>query len=214
MEINSFILPKYSKGEKFEYGVKLIPSRTLDRLTDSLVISVEKSVKGNELFNICFKKRQNGHLAVNKFVLTEAQFKNYINFLTKFIGKNNKVEKNIKTEFTIENGGKIITSSLNEDYMKISSVKVEQDSLAKVFFTLLKTEMLAYIEALKDVYLGKEITSLLTYNMGYLITPIRKKERDKIYLESLYIFIDYALDHRNRELFELLSKEVQRILRF
>jgi hypothetical protein len=77
---------------------------------------------------------------------------------------------------------------------------------------LLRLELSAYIEALKDVYSGKEITSLLTYQMGYLINPLSKLERDEVYLNALYIFIDWALDNRNKEVFGLLVKEVQRVL--
>ncbi|MCT8977750.1 hypothetical protein N4T77_14210 [Clostridium sp. CX1] len=211
MKINSFLLSKYDRGEQFEYGVKLIPNRTLDRLTDSMVISAEKNISGKNLFNLCFNKRQEGKLINNKFILPEESFKEYITFLMGYCNKIKEHEKNKKTEFNIEGQGKIIISSLNKDIIKISSEKAEKDSKGKVFFTLLKTEMLQYIKALDDVYLGKEITSLLIYQMGYLNNPLSKKERDKLYLDALYVFADCALDYKDKESFQILSKEIKKI---
>ena len=214
MEISSYILSKHSESEKFEYGVKLMPNRTLDKFTDSMVISKEKSISNIDVYNICFKRRQGFRIVLNNFSLSQDCFKQYLNFLIRFNEKNQELETNIKSEFVIQNWGKIILSSLNKDYIKISSEKVDSSSLDKVFFTLLKTELLSYIKVLENIYLGKETASSLSYEMGHLINPLSKKERDNLYLDALYVFIDSALDNRNKHAFDMLSKEVQRVLNY
>lgn len=212
MEINDFVLSKSSQGEKFQYGVKLMPNRTLDKLTDRMIISKEKDISKTDIYNIGFKRRQGHRIVSNNFTLCDKSFNQYMDFLLGFYESSFEVEKNIKSEFIIENWGKIILSSLNKDYIKISSEKTENSSLEKVFFALLKTELLVYIKILKNVYFGKEIASSLNYSMGYLINPLSKADRDHLYLEALYVFIDSALDHKNKCAFDMLSKEVQRIL--
>lgn len=212
MEINDFVLSKNAQGEKFQYGVKLMPNRTLDKLTDSMIISKEKDISKTDIYNICFKRRQGHRIVSNNFILSEKSFEQYMDFILKFNESSFTVEKSIKSEFIIGNLGKIILSSLNKDYIKISSEKTGNSSLDKVFFTLLKTELLAYIKVLRNIYSGKEIASSLNYSMGYLINPLSKLEREQLYLDALYVFIDSALDHRNRHAFDLLSKEVQRVL--
>lgn len=214
MEINSFILSKCSDVEKFEYGVKLMPSRTLDKLTDSMIISREKNISKIDCYNICFKKRQGTKVILNSFILSEKDFKRYIDFLTSFNEELSKGAKNIKSEFIVDNGGRITLSFLNKDYIKISSEKVKNIAFNKVFFTLLRRELSVYIKVLSDIYSGKEIASSLNYSMGHLVNPLSKAERKQLYLDALYAFVDSALDHRNKVVFDMLSKEIQKVLRY
>lgn len=214
MEINEFILSKHNEVEKFHYGVKLMPSRTLDKLTDSMIISREKSINKMDSYSICFKRKQGIKVVSNDFILSEKSFADYMEFLLSFNGELLKAEKNIKSEFIVDKGGKITLSFLNKDYIKISSEKIENNSLNKVFFTLLRKELLVYITVLKDIYSGKEIESSLNYSMGYLINPLSRSERKQLYLDALYAFIDSALDHRNKHAFDMLSKEIQRVLNY
>lgn len=212
MEISSYTLSRDNEGEKFEYGIKLMPHRTLDKFTDSMVISKEKSVVNKDIYNICFKRRQGVKVVLNNFTLNEECFKQYIDFLINFNKSFDSIDENIESEFIINNGDKIIISSLNKDYIKISSEKVGNSSLNKVFFTLFKTELQAYIKVLKSIYSKEETVSSLGYQMSYLINPLSKAERDSLYLEALYVFIDNALENRNKYAFDMLSREVQRIL--
>lgn len=214
MEINGFTLSKCNQFEKFEYGVRLMPSRTLDKLTDSMIISREKNINKIDSYNICFKRKQGTRVVLNNFILSEKFLKEYIEFLVSFNENFLKSEKNIKSEFIVDKGGKITLSFLSKDYIKISSEKVGNNSLDKVFFTLLRTELLVYIKVLKDIYSGKEIASSLNYSMGHLINPLSGSERKQLYLEALYAFIDSALDHRNKQAFDMLSKEIQRVLNY
>ena len=214
MEINGFVLSKCNEVEKFEYGVKLMPSRTLDKLTDSMIISREKNVNKMDSYNICFKRKQSNRVVLNNFILSEETFKEYMDFLLSFNEKLLKGERAVKSEFNVDKGGKITLSFLNKDYIKIYSEKTENGSLDKVFFTLLRTELLVYIKVLNDIYSGKEIASSLNYSMGHLINPLSSLERKQLYLGALYAFVDSALDHKNKHAFDLLVKEIQRVLNY
>lgn len=212
MEINNFTLSNHYKSEKFKYGMKLIPNKSLNRLTDNLIVYIEKNVVGKDKYNICFKKKIDYNLACNSYRLSRKKFEEYILFLTEFNGKYCNDKNNIEDEFIIEDENKIIITSLNKKYIKISSIGSNNDSLTKIFFTLLKEELSIYIAALKKILREVKVDNSLSYQMEYLINPINKKERDKLYLEALYAFANSILDNGNREAFNLISKEINRIL--
>lgn len=211
MEINNFILPNYSKGDNFEYGIKIVPKRIPDRLTDSIIVSIEKNIKGKNRYNLCFKRKRELQVINNSYSLSKEVFEEYISFLVKFANEFNEKNKNNK-EFNIKNQGKIIISSLNKEYIKISSIRVNNNSSIKVFFTLSERELLTYINVLKDIYLEKCINSYLNYQMDYLVNPLTKEERKNLYIGALYAFADSALDNRDKKRFYMLSKEIRKIL--
>lgn len=211
MEINNFILPNYSKGDNFEYGIKIVPKRIPDRLTDSIIVSIEKNIKGKNRYNLCFKRKRELEVINNSYSLSKEVFKEYISFLVKFVNELNEENKNNK-EFNIKNQGKIIISSLNKEYIKISSTRVNNNSSVRVFFTLSEKELLTYINVLKDIYLEKCINNYLIYQMNYLVNPLTKEERKNLYIGALYAFADSALDNRDKKRFDMLSKEIGKIL--
>lgn len=211
MEINNFILPNYSKGDNFEYGIKIVPKRIPDRLTDSIVVSIEKNIKGKNRYNLCFKRKRDLEVINNSYSLSKEVFKEYISFLVEFANELNGENKNNK-EFNIKNQGKIIISSLNKEYIKISSIRVNNNSSVRVFFTLSEKELLTYINVLKDIYLEKCINNYLIYQMNYLVNPLTKEERKNLYIGALYAFADSALDNRDKKRFDMLSKEIRKIL--
>lgn len=211
MEINNFILPNYSKGDNFEYGIKIVPKRIPDRLTDSIIVSIEKNIKGKNRYNLCFKRKRELEVINNSYSLSKEVFREYISFLVEFTNELNGENKNNK-EFNIKNQGKIIISSLNKEYIKISSIKVINNSSVRVFFTLSEKELLTYINVLKDIYLEKCINNYLIYQMNYLVNPLTKEERKNLYIGALYAFADSALDNRDKNRFDMLSKEIRKIL--
>ncbi|WML37249.1 hypothetical protein [Clostridium sp. OS1-26] len=211
MEINNFILPNYSKDDNFEYGIKIVPKRIPDRLTDSIIVSIEKNIKGKNRYNLCFKRKRELEVVNNSYSLSKEVFEEYISFLVKFANELNEENKNNK-EFNIKNQGKIIISSLNKEYIKISSIRINNNSSIRVFFTLSKKELLTYINVLKDIYLEKYINSYLSYQMDYLINPLTKEERKSLYIGALYAFADSALDNKDKKRFDMLSKEIGKIL--
>lgn len=211
MEINNFILPNYSKGDNFEYGIKIVPKRIPDRLTDSIIVSIEKNIKGKNRYNLCFKRKRELEVVNNSYSLSKEIFGEYISFLVKFANGLDENNKN-NEEFNIKNQGKIIISSLNKEYIKISSIRVNNNSSVRVFFTLSEKELLTYINVLKDIYLEKCINSFLNYQMDYLVNPLTKEERKNLYISALYAFADSALDNRDKKRFNMLSKEIRKIL--
>lgn len=212
MKINNFVLYENSKNDSFAYGTKFIPKRTLNKLTDSMVASIEKYVSGKDTYNISFKKNNNGKTHSNSYSFTKKIFKQYIDFLTNFTIDAANNQSNLEKSFTVEPEGEIILSSLDKDHVKICSVKHKQNSSSRIFFTLLKKELLTYINVLENIYAGKEIMSSLGYEMGFLINPLSKKERDELYLSTLYALADGALDGRDEKAFYNISKEIKRVL--
>lgn len=211
MEINNFILPNYSKDDNFEYGIKIVPKRIPDRLTDSIIVSIEKNIKGKNRYNLCFKRKRDLEVINNSYSLSKEVFREYISFLVEFANELNGENKNNK-EFNIKNQGKIIISSLNKEYIKISSIRVNDNSSVRVFFTLSEKELLTYINVLNDIYLEKCINNYLIYQMNYLVNPLTKEERKNLYIGALYAFADSALDNRDKNRFDMLSKEIRKIL--
>lgn len=211
MEINNFILPNYSKDDNFEYGIKIVPKRIPDKLTDSIIVSIEKNIKGKNRYNLCFKRRRELDVINNSYSLSKEVFEEYISFLIRFVNNLNEYNKN-NMEFNIRNQGKIIISSLNKEYIKISSTRINDNSSTKVFFTLAERELLTYIDVLKDIYREKCIDSYLNYQMNYLVNPLTKEERKSLYIDALYAFADNALDNRDKKRFDMLSKEITKIL--
>lgn len=211
MEINNFILPNYSKDDNFEYGIKIVPKRIPDKLTDSIIVSIAKNIKGKNRYNLCFKRRRELDVINNSYSLSKEVFEEYISFLIRFVNNLNEYNKN-NMEFNIRNQGKIIISSLNKEYIKISSTRINDNSSTKVFFTLAERELLTYIDVLKDIYREKCIDSYLNYQMNYLVNPLTKEERKSLYIDALYAFADNALDNRDKKRFDMLSKEITKIL--
>lgn len=214
MKINNFVLYENNKNDSFAYGTKFIPKRTLNKSTDSMVASIEKYVSGKDTYNISFKKNNSGKTYSNSYSFTKKIFKQYINFLTNFTIDAVNNQSNLEKSFTVEPECEIILSSLDKEHVKICSVKHKQNSLNRIFFTLLKKELLTYINVLENIYEGKEIMSSLGYEMGFLINPLSKKERDELYLSTLYALADGALDGKDKKAFYNISKEIKRILNY
>lgn len=214
MKINNFVLYENSKNDSFAYGTKFIPKRTLNKLTDSMVASIEKHVSGKDTYNISFKKNNNGKTHSNSYSFTKDVFKQYIDFLTNFTIDAANNQSNLEKSFTVESEGEIILSSLDKEHVKICSVRHKQNSSSRIFFTLLKKELLTYINVLENIYEGKEIMSSLGYEMGFLINPLSKKERDELYLSTLYALADGALDGKDEKSFYNISKEIKRVLNY
>lgn len=214
MKINNFVLYENSKNDSFAYGTKFIPKRTLNKSTDSMVASIEKYISGKDAYNVSFKKNNNGKTHSNSYSFTKEVFKQYIDFLTNFTIDAANNQSNLEKSFTVESEGEIILSSLDKEHVKICSVKNKQNSSSRIFFTLLKKELLTYINVLENIYEGKEIMSSLGYEMGFLINPLSKKERDELYLSTLYALADGALDGKDEKAFYNISKEIKRVLNY
>lgn len=203
MKISNFVLPKNTLGSRFKYGVKFIPERTLNKYLDYILFVVKNDHIGKEVYNLCFKRGN----TFNNIIFSQNNLEEYIKFLGNVYENVFYNNLNIE-EFSIKEGQKIIISSLNENYLKICSVKEGIDSSVRVFFVFSKEELGEYLAALTALYREtKIIKELEKPNKCFL----RQKEKDKLYLNTLYIFLDDALDRRDKQMFELLSEEIKKI---
>ncbi|WP_368488584.1 IDEAL domain-containing protein [Clostridium sp. BJN0013] len=201
MDISDFIVSDRKEHNGFKYGIKLIPKRAMDKFVDSILILARKNINGHSKYKISFKKRCGFKTILNDFELEEKDFLNYIKFLTNFKTSNNKSEK-----FQVENFNSIELTFLNKEMIKIS---VEKDS-TRLFFSISITELEFYIGMLKNMNLDNVGKSSIYY-MNYIIEPLMKKEREKLYTEILYTLIDGALDNKNEKLFSSLCKELKSV---
>ncbi len=212
MKINNFVLYEDSKEDSFAYGTKFTPKRTLNKLTDFMIASIKKHINNEDTYNISFKRNQNGNSASSSYSFNRENFKQYIDFLMNFTIDITENKSNSEKKFVIDGEVKITLSSLNKEYIKICAIKQDESSISRIFFTLLKKELMIYINVLQSIYSGKEIVSSLGYEMGFLINPLSKKERDFLYLNALYALADSALDGRDEKAFNSISREIKRVL--
>jgi hypothetical protein len=211
MKTNNFVLYENSKEDSFAYGTKFTPKRTLNKLTDFMIASVKKHIDGKNTYNISFKRNHKGDSASNNYSFSREDFKQYIDFLMNFAINITEGKSNSEKRFIVDGEVKITLTSLNKEYIKICAIKQDESSLSRIFFTLLKKELMIYINALQNIYIGKEIVSSLGYEMGFLINPLSKKERDFLYLNTLYVLADSALDGRDEKAFNSISREIKRV---
>lgn len=206
MKINNFVLPKNTLGNRFKYGIKFIPERTLNKYLDYILFVVKNDHIGKEVYNLCFKRGN----VFNNLVFSQNSLKEYIDFLGNVYNSTFSNNLNIEEEFCIKEGQKIVISSLNDNYLKICSVKEGMGNSLRVFFVLSKEELGEYLASLNALYREiKIVKELENPNRCFL----RQKEKDNLYLDSLYILLDDALDRRDEEMFKLLSQEIKKIVR-
>ncbi|MFL0196694.1 IDEAL domain-containing protein [Clostridium sp. WILCCON 0269] len=201
MDISDFIVSDKQKHNGFEYGIKLVPKRAMDKFVDSILVLARKNISECNKYKISFKKRCGVKTILNDFELTEKDFLIYIEFLTVFKNSNNRIER-----FQVGNFNTIELTLLSKKMIKIS---VEKNG-TKLFFSISKKELEFYISMLKNMYLDNAGKSSI-YHMNYIVNPLIKKEREKLYTEVLYTLIDGALDNKNEELFRSLCKELKSV---
>jgi hypothetical protein len=201
MEISKFILPKIEDDSS--YQIKLIPDKVLNKMTDYIIVSFNDLIN----CNLSFKKNINRQIIDNQYSLTRDELKRYINFLNKINNRFMNNEHIEYKEFIIKNGEKIVINSLNQDCVKMCSIKNNVDKQNRNFFVLFKDEFTTYIKVLKQVYFGNK--PKIKYDSEIFLNPITKKERDEIYLEALYVFANGALDLKDKRRFEAISSEIK-----
>ena len=201
MDMSDFIVSNTKEHNGFKYGIKLVPKRAMDKFVDSILVLARKKINEHSRYKISFKKRCGFKTVLNDFELEEKDFLNYIKFLTNFKTSNNKSEK-----FQVENFNILELTFLNKEMIKIS---VEKDS-TRLFFSISISELEFYINMLKNIY-SDNMKNPSIYYMNYIINPLMKKEREKLYSEVLYTLIDGALDNKNKELFNSLCKELKSV---
>ena len=199
MDISNFVVLKEHDNGDFEYGIKLIPKRSMDKFVDSIFISNVSNIKGYSDYKISFQKRCGFNTVLNDFKMGEKDFLNYIEFLSKFKNSRSKSRK-----FRIHNFGEIELTYLKDNMIKISSV----NGYNKLFFTISKEELAYYIWILKKVH-RENLDSSFNLHKNLAVNPITSLEKRELYTEILYTFIDGALDSNNKELFYSLCNKLE-----
>ncbi|MDU1443010.1 hypothetical protein [Clostridium cochlearium] len=199
MKIDNFVVSRNILNSKFKYGLKFTPERVLNKYSDYMLVVIKKNFRNKEFYNMCFKKST----GFNNFTFTKDKFKNFIDFLNNFY-KGTWSEKK-EEEFDIDNK-KIILTILNDEHIKISSVKDEN----RVFFLLNKEEFREYILSLDAVYRERKILNNLKNTK---IDYMKKEEKKELYLETLYILLNDSIDNKDENRFNIISKEINRIKR-
>ena len=199
MKINNFVVSKSILNSKFKYGLKFIPERVLNKYSDYMLVVIGRNFKSEEFYNMCFKKST----SFNNFTFNEEKFKVYISFLKNFY-KDLWNEKRDEEFISDNKNKKILLTILDEKHIKISAIKEEK----RVFFLLNKEEFKEYILSLDAIYRERKIlNSLKNKNIDF----IKKEEKKKLYLETLYILLNGSIDNRNKESFNVISREINRI---
>lgn len=204
MKISNFVLSRNTIDNRFKYGIKFVPEKVLNKYLDYMLVVLKKLNEREDGFNLTFKKDK----LFNNIQLSTNEFKTYINMLYDFYNSLGE-EKNVEVEFITKNSkDKIILTSLNDEHIKVCSVKQNFDEEKRVFFILMKEELIDYITSLNAVYRENEIQRNLNgVSKGF----IRKSERDALYLQTLYIWANHALDNKDIKAFELISSEIKKI---
>lgn len=199
MKINNFVVSKSILNSKFKYGLKFIPERVLNKYSDYMLVVIGKNFKSEEFYNMCFKKST----SFNNFTFNEEKFKGYISFLKNFY-KDLWNEKRDEEFISDNKNKKILLTILDEKHIKISAIKEEK----RVFFLLNKEEFKEYILSLDAIYIERKIlNSLKNTNIDF----VKKEEKKKLYLETLYILLNGSIDNRDKESFNIISREINRI---
>ena len=199
MDISNFVVLKEHENGDFEYGIKLIPKRSMDKFVDSIFISNVSNIKGYSDYKISFQKRCGFNTVLNDFKLGEKDFLSYIEFLSEFKSSSFKSSK-----FKVRNFGEIELTYLQSDMIKISST----NGCNKLFFTISKEELAYYIWILKKVH-RENLDNFFNPYKNPTMNPITSMEKRKLYTEILYILIDGALDSNNEELFYSLCNKLK-----
>lgn len=205
MESNNFITLSHNESKKFLFGIKMIPEKVMDRFTDSFIISIEKNLHHWDKYNIIFKKRCSNDVSINSYVLTKKTLKSYIDFLQDFAENFDSCDNNTCSVFPVDNQGEITLKVLHSTCLKLSSTNLNGESSFNLFYVLKKNELLIYIKKLKALYSGKEIDSYMSLLDIHFLT---KKEKDSLYINTLFILADSSLDLKDKKSFNIITNEI------
>lgn len=204
MKISNFVLSRNKIDNRFKYGIKFVPEKVLNKYLDYMLVVLKKVNEEEDGFNLTFKKDK----LFNNIQLSNNEFKTYINMLYDFYNSLGK-EENVEVEFIAKNSkDKIMITSLDDEHVKICSIKENFSEEKRVFFMLMKEELVDYITSLNAIYRENQIQRNLDgVSKGFL----RKSDRDALYLQALYIWANQALDNKDSKAFELISSEIKKI---
>ncbi len=152
----------------------------------------------------------------------------YINFLKNFYNVL-KITVNKQSDiihyFLIKDQGEICISLIGEDYVKLAS---EDNSKTRVFFILNKEELSYYIRVMENIYYERNVINELNHltnsldkvnskesnknlkkevNKEYVLS---QREKNNVYLQALYAFLDEALDRKDKKSFYSICNQIKK----
>lgn len=216
MESNNFISLSREKDKKLLFGIKMVPDKAMDRLTDNLVIYIEKRVNHWDRYYLAFRKKCSNSILTNSYLLTKKALKSYIDFLQNFYDNFDLAKEVTCPEFRFDSSGYVSLKVLHSNFLKVSSVKTDAAPVMNLFFVLNKNELISYINKMKSIYTGKEIDTYFNLsfsNMCDLKThTLTKREKDSLYINTLYLLADNSLDLKDKKAFNVISKEILKVI--
>lgn len=215
MESNNFISLSKQSGRKLIFGIKMIPDKSMNRLTDKLAVYIEKHINHRDKYYISFSKKCSNDILMDSYMLTKKELKSYIDFLNSFYQNFDLTSGRIEDNFIFEHIGVVSIKILHSDFLKISSASSNTLQQPCLFFILSKNELFSYVNKLKAIYSGKEIDNYFNSSFNAISSPgirtLTKKERDSLYVNTLYLLADNSLDLKNKKAFNSISKEILKV---
>lgn len=194
------------ESKKISYGMELIPQKALNKLTDKLKIYHHKYIDGNDSYSIYFSRKQNGQINKISFNLNYDKLQQYILFIKNYLFDH----KSNESIFNAGDCGSVNMKSLNKSHIKMVC---NTSNGKKVFFALQRYELKNYLNILESILKNKDKENNINdiiFTVGKIIHPIKKSEKDKLYLNALYAFADGALDKKDKKLFQAISNEINK----
>ncbi|MDF2879787.1 MAG: hypothetical protein K0R54_344 [Clostridiaceae bacterium] len=198
------------KSKKISYGMELVPQRALNKLTDKLKIYHHKYINGKDSYCICFCRKLDGELNKISIDLNYDKLQQYTLFIKNYLLQC----KSNESIFNAGNSEIINIKSLDKSHVKLVC---NTTNGLKVFFSLHRYELKSYLKILESILNHREHENYANTNLDFIaeriLYPIKKCEKDKLYLNALYAFADGALDKKDKELFQVISKEINKYLK-
>ncbi|NFA62057.1 hypothetical protein K8O96_03960 [Clostridium sporogenes] len=212
---------------KLTYCTEVTTAISLNKFTDKIKVYYHKYITGESYFDFYFGRTYKGKLIENKFYMFKEDLKVYIHFLKDFynvLRLNINKKSDIVHYFLIKDQGEICMSLIGENYVKLAS---EDNNKTRVFFILNREELSYYIKIMENIYYERDIINGLDYlktpldntnstnhsqrnnenkvNKDYVLS---QKEKNNLYLQTLDILMNKALDKKDKKAFYYISNQM------
>ncbi|MGO5067423.1 MULTISPECIES: hypothetical protein [unclassified Clostridium] len=214
---------------KLTYCTEVTMAISLNKFTDKIKVYYHKYITGESYFDFYFGRTYKGKLIENKFYMFKEDLKVYIHFLKDFynvLRLNVNKKSDIVHYFLIKDQGEICMSLIGENYVKLAS---EDNNKTRVFFILNREELSYYIKIMENIYYERDIINGLDYlktpldntnstnhsqrnnekkvNKDYVLS---QKEKNNLYLQTLNILMNKALDKKDKKAFYYISNQMKK----
>lgn len=214
---------------KLTYCTEVTTAISLNKFTDKIKVYYHKYITGENYFDFYFGRMYEGRLVETQFYMFKKDLKLYIHFLKDFynvlrLNVNKKLD--IEHYFPIKDQGEICMSLIGENYVNLAS---KDNNKTRVFFILNKEELLYYIKIMENIYYERDVVNGLDYfktpldntnstnnsqennekkvNKNYVLS---QKEKNNLYLQMLNIFMNNALDRKDKKAFYYISNQMKK----